>query len=111
MTTAMTRREIDREYDESGGRDEKGKTAQSEPPKINTVKNKDLFITGYGVAGAAITVFFPGGHTAGTVVTGYGDWQVNIPAGVKLTPNNIISAVQTEHGKTQSIKTETKVTN
>ncbi|MCL2352728.1 MAG: hypothetical protein FWC55_09380, partial [Firmicutes bacterium] len=73
----------------------------SETPAIDDVYAGDAAVTGTGVDGAEILVTFPGGETQTATVTD-GVWSVDVPAGVTLNENDIITAVQTETGKAPS---------
>lgn len=71
----------------------------SASPIINTIIAGAQVITGFGVAGASITVTLPNGSTVSTAVSSNSTWLVNVPAGTVLAEGDVVSAVQTETGK------------
>lgn len=72
-------------------------------PTINEVTASDLTVSGTGVNGSTIRVYFPNGQSVSTVVSN-GIWSVDAP--VLLIAGEIISATQTESGKTVSNEVE-----
>ena len=73
---------------------------QSADPTIDSITAGDKVVTGTGVPGASITVTFPGGSTASATVGSDGHWPVNSP--IVLSAGDIVTAVQTEPGKSPS---------
>lgn len=74
----------------------------SAPPTIDTILEGVDVITGAGVAGATVVVTLPNGSTVSTTVNSGGVWLANVPSGVVLAAGDIVSANQTETGKTVS---------
>ena len=83
---------------------------KSAPPTINSVAENHDTVTGGGIPGSAIAVTFPSGTTVNTTVPVSGTWGVDVPARVTLTEGDVISANQTEVGKTVSDNVYTTVT-
>jgi len=76
--------------------------AQSTPPVTNIVYAGGSTITGTGISGASITVTLPNSTTVNASVNSGGTWTVDVPSGVTLAGEQIISAVQQETGKAVS---------
>lgn len=74
----------------------------SAPPTIDTIVEGASLITGTGVPGSAIVVTLPNGATVTTIVAASGTWMANVPSGVVLAAGDMVSANQTETGKTVS---------
>lgn len=68
---------------------------QSEPPTINIVTEDESEITGTGLSGCTVTVIFPSGETAVTVVAADSSWSVSVPSSVTLLAGDMVSAYQT----------------
>ena len=75
--------------------------ARSAKPVINDITVGDAEVSGSGVTGATIVVTFPGGATQ-TVTVVAGAWKVDVPAGVTLVKDNVVTAIQTEPTKDPS---------
>ncbi|WP_414055463.1 Ig-like domain-containing protein [Macrococcus equi] len=84
-------------------------TAPPAPP-VNPVTSEDAVITGTGVAGDTITVKFPDGHTATTVVQPDGTWTLTIPAGVDLIGGELLTVTATDPAGNVSPSTAVTVT-
>lgn len=74
----------------------------SDSPAINTIYKHDLVVYGTGIAGAIIEFTMPNGTILTAVVNENGSWSVDIPSQYKLQQNDVVSAIQTESGKTTS---------
>jgi len=87
--------DLDKDTTDGGGRDVVGRTAK---PAINDVTAGDSTVSGTGVPGATVEVTFPSGDKVTATVDANGDWTVNVPAGVDLVENDVITATQTAPG-------------
>jgi len=76
--------------------------AVSASPTIDTIIEGAEEITGTGVVGATVTVTLPNGSMVSTTVDSNGTWLVNVPNGIVLAVGEIVTANQTEPGKTIS---------
>ncbi|MCK1238706.1 Ig-like domain-containing protein [Streptococcus uberis] len=65
-------------------------------PAVNPVTSKDPVVTGKGVPGDTITVKFPDGSTATSVVKSDGTWSVSIPVNVILVGGEILPVTETD---------------
>ncbi|MCL2057568.1 MAG: Ig-like domain-containing protein [Oscillospiraceae bacterium] len=75
----------------------------SDTPNIDPIKETDKSVTGKGVPGADIVVTWPDGSTTETKVGPDGNWAVSVPPDVTLEEGDIITAVQKEPGKPDSL--------
>jgi hypothetical protein len=71
---------------------------QSAVPSINAVAAGAGTISGGGIAGSTIAVYFPDfpGRVASTTVASNGTWSVSVPSGVTLRAGNVVGATQTQ---------------
>lgn len=76
--------------------------AISASPIINSILEGAAIITGTGIPGSAIAVTLPNGSIVNATVNASGTWTANVPVGVILSVGDIVSANQTEIGKTVS---------
>lgn len=74
----------------------------SAPPTIHTIVEGASLITGSGVPGAIVVVTLPDGSTVAAVVDASETWTADVPSGVNLVAGDMVSANQTETGKTVS---------
>ncbi|TDM38829.1 YSIRK-type signal peptide-containing protein, partial [Macrococcoides goetzii] len=78
-------------------------------PPINTVDSDDTTVSGTGTPWDTIYVTFPDGTTTSVMVNDYGQWSVNIPAGLDLVGGEIIEAYATGIYALQGPTATTKV--
>lgn len=75
---------------------------KSQPPAIDEIMEYAETITGSGIPGSQILIALPDGSTVTATVASDGTWIANVPSNVSLIIGDIISANQTEPGKTVS---------
>ncbi|MCD5258125.1 Ig-like domain-containing protein [Pediococcus pentosaceus] len=79
-------------------------------PGINQPTAGATTITGTGVAGDTVNVYFDDGSLIGSAVVGEdGTWTINVSSHTSLNGNDNIYAVQTDQAGNQSEKTKTTV--
>ncbi|MCE4958060.1 putative Ig domain-containing protein, partial [Macrococcoides caseolyticum] len=81
----------------------------SQAPVINAVTSEDTVVTGTGTVGEVITVTYPDGTSATTVVDNVGNWTTNIPAQIDLTGGEVIKATSTDAANNVSPETAATV--
>lgn len=86
-----------------------GSVEKSKTPPIKTIYEGDKTVSGTGVSDSVIVVTFPDGSKVTTVVGKNGSWTVAVPDGVTLTRDDVLTATQTEQGKTVSDPSEKTV--
>ncbi|TDM38827.1 YSIRK-type signal peptide-containing protein, partial [Macrococcoides goetzii] len=79
-------------------------------PPVNPVTSEDTVVTGTGVPGDTITVKFPDGHTATTVVQPDGTWTLTIPADEDLIGGELLTVTATDPAGNESPSTSVTVT-
>ena len=78
-------------------------------PTINQPNAGDKQVTGTGTPGNTVIVTFPDGSTGQTIVDNNGNWTVNVPNGVELKPDDVITAVQVDKDGNVSDKVQVTV--
>ncbi|MCT3020795.1 hypothetical protein EFN43_06835, partial [Pediococcus pentosaceus] len=79
-------------------------------PEITAPTAGSTVITGTGVAGDTVNVYFDDGSLIGSAVVGEdGTWTINVSSHTSLNGNDNIYAVQTDQAGNQSEKTKTTV--
>lgn len=79
-------------------------------PTIDPVKTTDTKVTGKSVPGATVTVTFPGSKTVETTAGTDGKFSVDVPEGVVLKKDDVITAVAQEANKKPSSEAKVTVT-
>lgn len=83
-------------------------TTPAKAPTITQPKAGDTKVSGTnGTPGAKITVVFPNGGKETATVQSDGTWEVQVPSGETLVPDNIITATETYNG--QDVLSSTQV--
>ena len=100
--------------DQDGNQSDKAnatvKAKEVENPTIKAPTEGDQTITGTGVAGDTVTVYFDDGTVIGSaVVDSEGKWTVNVSGHTNLAANDKIYAVQSDQDGNQSDKVNTTV--
>lgn len=73
---------------------------KSRVPAFDRVTNIATTVTGTGIAGSTVTVYFPGGASGSALVAADGTWSVALPAAeLPLKIDAVLYATQTESNK------------
>ncbi|MCL2124591.1 MAG: isopeptide-forming domain-containing fimbrial protein [Oscillospiraceae bacterium] len=83
---------------------------RTDQPSIDEINDGDRVITGTGVPGATIEIFYPESNTTSIVtVEPDGTWSVTVPGSINLVEGETIKAVQTVEGSDPSDPSEAEV--
>jgi uncharacterized repeat protein (TIGR01451 family) len=83
---------------------------RSAKPTIDEINDGDRNISGTGIAGSIISVYFPGVTNPVTATVGQDNkWTVSVPQSVNLVEGNIVKATQTQTGLDASEPVEAEV--